>query len=227
MKRSPLISLKKVWKIYKIGTTNVPANQDISLDIYSNEFVVIVGPSGSGKSTLLNMIGSLDYPTKGTIKLDGKDISLLDESKLAQIRGEKIGFIFQSFHLIPSMTALENVALPMTFQGTDSEKNTQRAKKLLELVELGERMNHLPSELSGGERQRVAIARSLANNPEVIIADEPTGNLDQTTGKKIMKILKDIYKNEGKTVIIVTHDHDLVKLTKSEKIYKLVDGKVQ
>jgi putative ABC transport system ATP-binding protein len=172
------------------------------------------------------MIGSLDYPTKGQVFLDGQDISHLDESELAQIRGKKIGFVFQSFNLIGSMTALENVMLPMTFQDIAPAEKIKRAKKILDLVDMGERLYNLPSELSGGERQRVAVARALSNDPEVVIADEPTGNLDSKTGKNVMELLARIHK-QGKTVIIVTHDIDLIKRTKKHKIYKIVDGKLR
>lgn len=196
------------------------------MDIHKNEFVFIIGKSGSGKSTLLNMIGSLDYPSRGEIYLDNTNISLLEESDLAQIRGKKIGFVFQSFNLINSMTALENVMLPMTFQEVDASEKIKRAKKILNDVDMSHRLNNLPTELSGGERQRVAVARSLANDPEVIIADEPTGNLDTKTGKMIMSLFNRIHK-EGKTVIIVTHDLDLVKRTRKHKIYKIVDGELK
>ena len=222
----PIISLEKVWKIYDMGNSTIYANKDISLDIHKNEFVFIIGKSGSGKSTLLNMIGSLDYPSKGKIYLDSTNISSLEESELAQIRGKKIGFVFQSFNLINSMTALENVMLPMTFQEVDTSEKIKRAKKILNDVDMSHRLNNLPTELSGGERQRVAVARSLANDPEVIIADEPTGNLDTKTGKMIMSLFNSIQK-EGKTVIIVTHDLDLIKRTKKHKIYKIVDGEIK
>ncbi|MDP6845728.1 MAG: ABC transporter ATP-binding protein [Candidatus Nanoarchaeia archaeon] len=226
MIKTPVIQLENVSKIYGRGRAAIHANKNINLTINKNEFVVIIGPSGSGKSTLLNLIGSLDYPSKGAIKLDGQNIAHLDESELAQIRGRKIGFVFQSFHLIQSMTALENVMLPLTFQNMSAGEKQKRAINILTKVGLKSRMTHLPGELSGGENQRVAIARALANNPEVIIADEPTGNLDQSTGKKIMDLLLNIYKKEGKTVIIVTHDRDLVNITKSEKVYKIVDGEL-
>jgi putative ABC transport system ATP-binding protein len=222
----PIISLKKVWKIYDMGSSTIYANKKISMDIHKNEFVFIIGKSGSGKSTLLNMIGSLDYPSRGEIYLDNTNISLLEESDLAQIRGKKIGFVFQSFNLINSMTALENVMLPMTFQEVDASEKIKRAKKILNDVDMSHRLNNLPTELSGGERQRVAVARSLANDPEVIIADEPTGNLDTKTGKMIMSLFNRIHK-EGKTVIIVTHDLDLVKRTRKHKIYKIVDGELK
>lgn len=224
--KNPIISLKNVWKIYDMGDSKIYANSDISLDIYENEVVFITGKSGSGKSTLLNMIGSLDYPSRGKIFLDGINISTLKESDLAQIRGKKIGFVFQSFNLINSMTALENVMLPMTFQEIPREEKILRGKKILAKVDMTHRLNNLPTELSGGERQRVAVARSLANDPEVIIADEPTGNLDTKTGKMIMNLFDKINK-EGKTVIIVTHDLDLVKRTSEHKIYNLVDGKLK
>jgi len=222
----PIISLKNVWKIYDMGSSTIYANKKISMDIHKNEFVFIIGKSGSGKSTLLNMIGSLDYPSRGEIYLDNTNISLLEESDLAQIRGKKIGFVFQSFNLINSMTALENVMLPMTFQEVDASEKIKRAKKILNDVDMSHRLNNLPTELSGGERQRVAVARSLANDPEVIIADEPTGNLDTKTGKLIMSLFNRIHK-EGKTVIIVTHDLDLVKRTKKHKIYNIVDGELK
>ena len=222
----PIISLKKVWKIYDMGSSTIYANKKISVDIHKNEFVFIIGKSGSGKSTLLNMIGSLDYPSRGEIYLNNTNISSLAESELAQIRGKKIGFVFQSFNLINSMTALENVMLPMTFQEVDASEKIKRAKKILDDVDMSHRLNNLPTELSGGERQRVAVARSLANDPEVIIADEPTGNLDTKTGKMIMSLFNRIHQ-EGKTVIIVTHDLDLVKRTKKHKIYKIVDGELK
>ena len=209
-----------------MGDSKIYANKNISLDIFKNEVVFIVGKSGSGKSTLLNMIGSLDYPSRGKILLDGTNISSLEESDLAQIRGKKIGFVFQSFNLINSMTALENVMLPMTFQNIPAEEKKSKAEEILKKVEMGHRLNNLPSELSGGERQRVAVARSLANDPEVVIADEPTGNLDTKTGKMVMNLFKKIHK-EGKTVIIVTHDLDLVNRTREHKVYKIVDGEIK
>ena len=182
-----------------------------------------MGPSGSGKSTAMNLVGCLDTPTKGEIFLDKYNISHLSESDLAQIRGKKIGFIFQTFNLISSLTALENVALPMTFQGVSRTEKTEHAKKLLNLVGLGDRMNHLPGELSGGQKQRVAIARALINDPEIILADEPTGNLDTKTGDEIMNLLKTLNK-QGKTIILVTHNPDLSKL--ANKVIHIKDGKL-
>ena len=221
MKKS-IIKLENVWKTYKMGDVEVNALQGLSLHVNEGEFVAIMGPSGSGKSTAVNMIGCLDVPTKGRITLEQHDISKLSESELAQIRGRKIGFIFQQFNLIPTLTALENVMLPMIFQGIDEEKRTERAIKLLELVELGDRINHKPTELSGGQQQRVAIARALANNPEVVIADEPTGNLDSKTGTNVLDFLQKLHKKENKTIVMVTHDANLSKV--AERIEFLKDG---
>jgi putative ABC transport system ATP-binding protein len=221
-----IIKLDKVWKIYDMGSSKIYANKDISLEIQKGEFVYVVGKSGSGKSTLLNMIGSLDYPSRGKIFLDNKNIAEFSESDLAQLRGSKIGFVFQSFNLISSMTALENVMLPMTFQNKNNEEKIKRAKELLDMVDMGHRYNNLPGELSGGERQRVAVARSLANDPEVIIADEPTGNLDSKTGKIVMQMFEKINREDKKTIIIVTHDTDLVKRKSHHKVYKISDGEL-
>jgi putative ABC transport system ATP-binding protein len=208
-KKNPVIELNDVWKIYEMGDVEVKALRGISIIVNKGEFVSIMGPSGSGKSTCVNMVGCLDVPTKGKVILDGKDISTLSESELAQIRGKKIGFIFQKFNLINTLTAIENVMLPMTFQNIGFEERYDRALKLLKLVELDDRIDHRPNELSGGQQQRVAIARSLSNNPEVIIADEPTGNLDSKTGNIVMDFLKKMNKDEGKTIIMVTHDEEI------------------
>lgn len=223
MKKS-IIKLENVWKIYNMGDVEVNALQGLNLDVKEGEFLAIMGPSGSGKSTAINMIGCLDVPTKGKIVLDQHDISKLSESELAQIRGRKIGFIFQQFNLIPTLTALENVMLPMIFQGVDEKERIEKATKLLEMVELGDRINHRPTELSGGQQQRVAIARALANNPEVIIADEPTGNLDSKTGAIVLEFLKKFHKKESRTIVMVTHDANLVKV--AERIEFLKDGKI-
>lgn len=216
-----IIELKDVWKIYPMGDTTVEALKGINLSIDKGEFVCIMGPSGSGKSTAVNMIGCLDVPSKGKIYLDKKDISQMTESELAQIRGKKIGFIFQKFNLISTLTALENVMLPISFQGKDKEYQEKRAVELLKLVSLGERLNHTPNELSGGQQQRVAIARSLANDPEVILADEPTGNLDSKTGVNVMEYLQKLHK-KGKTIIMVTHDRELSKF--ADRTENLKDG---
>jgi putative ABC transport system ATP-binding protein len=216
-----IIHLEDVWKIYRVGDVDVAALRGITLSIKLGEFVAITGPSGSGKSTMMNMVGALDLPTKGAIYLDGKDISRLRESDLAEIRGKKIGFVFQQFNLIPSMTALENVMLPLEFQ--DRADAREKAIHALELVGLKDRMNHKPKELSGGQQQRVAIARALANDPEVILADEPTGNLDTKTGKEIMTLLERLHE-EGRTIILITHDLYLANF--GERIIKLADGKI-
>ncbi|MBI2208407.1 ABC transporter ATP-binding protein [Candidatus Woesearchaeota archaeon] len=218
-----MIKLDNVWKIYQMGEVKVEALRGLSLEIRKGEFVAIMGPSGSGKSTAVNMIGCLDVPTKGHIYLDQHDISKLSESDLAQIRGRKIGFIFQQFNLLNTLTALENVALPMLFQNTDREKRLETAKKLLEMVELGDRMQHKPNELSGGQQQRVAIARSLSNNPEVVLADEPTGNLDSKTGEIVIRFLEKLNK-EGKTIIMVSHDANVAR--HAQRIEHLKDGRV-
>ena len=219
-----IIKLENVWKVYKMGHVEVNALQGLNLDVKEGEFLAIMGPSGSGKSTAVNMIGCLDVPTKGKIMLDQHDISKLSESELAQIRGRKIGFIFQQFNLIPTLTALENVMLPMIFQGVDEKERLHKAKKLLELVDLGERINHKPTELSGGQQQRVAIARALANSPDVIIADEPTGNLDSKTGTIVLDFLQKLHKNESKTIVMVTHDANLAKV--AERTEFLQDGRI-
>ncbi|MBI2656607.1 ABC transporter ATP-binding protein [Candidatus Woesearchaeota archaeon] len=222
--RKSVIKLENVWKIYKMGNVEVNALQGLNLEVKESEFVAIMGPSGSGKSTAVNMIGCLDVPSKGKILLDNHDISKLSESELAQIRGRKIGFIFQQFNLIPTLTALENVMLPMIFQGVNEEERVERATQLLELVELGDRVHHKPTELSGGQQQRVAIARALANKPEVIIADEPTGNLDSKTGTIVLDFLKKLHAKEHKTIIMVTHDANLSRV--AERIEFLKDGAI-
>ena len=206
-----IIKLENVWKIYRMGKVEVNALRGIDLVIKKGDFVSVMGPSGSGKSTAVNMIGCLDIPTKGRIILEHHDISHLEESELAQIRGKKIGFIFQQFNLINTLSALENVMLPMIFQGKSREDRIKRAEELLTLVGLGERMTHRPTELSGGQQQRVAIARALSNDPEVIFADEPTGNLDSTTGQMVMEFLRDLNQKQKKTIIMVTHDERLAK----------------
>lgn len=223
-KSKAVIKLKDVWKIYKMGEVEVPALRGLDFEVKEGEFVSIIGPSGSGKSTAMNMIGVLDFPTKGKIYLDGKDITQMDESDLAQIRGKKIGFIFQQFNLLNTLTALENVMLPMTFQGIPESERRKRAQALLDMVELGDRVHHKPTELSGGQQQRVAIARSLSNDPEVILADEPTGNLDSKTGTNVLEFLKKLNKEQGKTIIMVTHDVGLSKEAKRSEYLK--DGKI-
>lgn len=220
----PLIRLDNVHKNYIMGDTVVRALDGVDTEIRKGDFIVIVGPSGSGKSTMMNMVGALDLASEGEIYLEGQDIEHLEESELAQIRGRKIGFVFQTFNLIPTLTALENVMLPMTFQNMGNEEKNKRSNEILEKVGLGHRKDHLPNELSGGERQRVAISRALANNPDVILADEPTGNLDSKTGKEIMKIFQDLNK-QGKTIILVTHDLNLTKY--ASRVLHMRDGKLE
>ncbi len=217
------LELRNVCKNYEMGDSVIHAVDGANLEVKEGDFIAIVGPSGSGKSTMMNLVGALDLATRGDIFLDNVNIEHLEESELAQIRGKKIGFIFQTFNLIPTQTALENVALPMMFQGIEKQERIERAKELLKKVGLGDRMEHLPGELSGGQRQRVAIARALANNPKIILADEPTGNLDTKTGEEIVKIFEELNK-QGKTVIVVTHDDELAK--KARKIVRLRDGRI-
>lgn len=224
-KMAKVIELKNAARYYEMGDNIVKALDGVDIEVEKGDFVAIMGPSGSGKSTAMNLIGSLDLPTQGSIELEGSDVSYLDESELSQLRGKKIGFIFQSFNLIPNLTAKENIMLPMMFQALDSQEREKKAESLLNLVDLGDRMEHYPNQLSGGQQQRVAIARSLANDPEVILADEPTGNLDTKTGEKVMSFLKKLNK-KGKTIIMVTHDPELAK-QHARTIYRLKDGKVE
>ncbi|MBD3203808.1 ATP-binding cassette domain-containing protein [Candidatus Woesearchaeota archaeon] len=223
-KKKEIIKLREVWKTYQMGEVKVHALRGLNLTVREGEFIAIQGPSGSGKSTAMNLVGCLDIPSKGTIYLDGKDISQLSESDLAQIRGQKIGFVFQQFNLITTLTALENITLPMIFQRMTEQERQERGKKLLKMVELEERIYHKPTELSGGQQQRVAIARALANDPEVVLADEPTGALDSKTGVNVMKFLEKLHKEENKTIVMVTHDDNLAKY--AQRIEYLKDGKV-
>ena len=217
-----LIELKNVAKHYAMGDSTVKALDGVSIKIEKGDFVAIMGPSGSGKSTAMNFVGSLDLATYGKIYLDGTDISKLSESEIAQLRGKKIGFIFQSFNLVPNMTAKENVMLPMIFQGASVEIREKRAEELLRMIDLGDRMDHYPKQLSGGQQQRVAIARALANDPEVILADEPTGNLDSKSGEKVMQFLEDLCAR-GKTIIMVTHDAERAE-KHARTVYWIRDG---
>ncbi len=221
--KKPIIEIKDVNKIYKMGEIEFYALKDINLTINSGDFLVITGPSGSGKSTLMNIVGCLDIPSNGEVYLHDSDITKMSESNLARLRGKTIGFIFQQFNLMPSLTAYENITLPLEFQKYDVSEIEKEANRVLSLVNLTDRAHHLPRELSGGQQQRVAIARALSGNPEIILADEPTGNLDSKTGIFIMDFLKELHK-KGKTIILVTHDLNVAKY--GEKIVHIIDGKI-
>lgn len=216
-----VIELNKIRKSFKMGREWLEVLKGIDLKVFRNEYVALMGPSGSGKSTLMNILGCLDTPTSGEYFLNGKNVSRLDDDQLAAIRNKEIGFIFQTFNLMPRLTALENVALPLIYAGISKEERTRRAQEMLELVGLADRMNHKPNELSGGQRQRVAIARSLVNNPSILLADEPTGNLDSKTSYEIMELFDDIHL-QGNTIILVTHEEDIAEHAK--RIIKLKDG---
>ena len=218
----PLLDLKGITKEYKLGKTIVRALRGLDLNIEEGEIVAIMGPSGSGKSTLMHIVGALDTPTGGTAILDGQDLQRLKERQLVTLRGKKVGFVFQTFNLIQTLSAQQNVELPMIFQGIRKGERARRAKELLSKVGLADRVRHRPNELSGGERQRVAIARALANDPEIILADEPTGNLDSESGAPILALLKKLSTDDGRTVIIVTHDPDATAI--ADRIVRLRDG---
>jgi putative ABC transport system ATP-binding protein len=219
-----IMKMQDVWKIYKMGAVEVPALRGVSVEIKTGDFVAIIGASGSGKSTMMNLIGCLDIPSRGSIHLKSKDISTLSESNLASFRGKTIGFIFQQYNLIQSMSAFENVKLPLEFLEYDERKASARAREILALVGLVDKMHHRPIQLSGGQQQRVSIARSLASNPEIILADEPTGALDSVTGKEVLNMLKRLWKDQGKTIIMVTHDLNLARY--AHTTIELKDGQV-
>jgi len=219
-----IISVRDLTKTYIMGAEIIRALQGINLDIYKNEYVALMGPSGSGKSTLMNLIGCLDSPTSGTYILNDIDVSSMSDSELATVRNKEIGFIFQTFNLLPRLTALDNVALPLVYSGLRKSMRIEKATHALNIVGLGDRITHKPNELSGGQRQRVAIARALVNNPAIILADEPTGNLDTKTSIEIMTIFEDIHKN-GNTVIIVTHEPDIAE--HCHRMVRLRDGMVE
>lgn len=219
-----LIVTKDIWKIYKLGKEEVQALRGINLEIKKNEFVAIMGPSGSGKSTLLNILGCLDTPTSGKYFLNGKEVSQLSDDELALIRNKEIGFVFQVFNLLPNVDAFHNVELPLIYNGTPKKERRERVISALKMVELAHRMKHKPSELSGGERQRVAIARALVNNPSLILADEPTGNLDSRSGAEIMNLFEKLH-SLGNTIIIVTHDPNIAE--RAKRIIYLKDGEIE
>jgi putative ABC transport system ATP-binding protein len=220
----PILVMERLCKNYELGTVQLRVLRDIALTINEGEYVAIMGPSGSGKSTLLNMIGCLDRPTSGDYWLGGLNVSLLDDDELSLIRGDRIGFIFQSFNLINQLNVIENIEVPMYYQGCSESESAERAKELATMVGLDERFEHRPSELSGGQQQRVAIARALANDPLIILADEPTGNLDSESGADILKILMDLHK-QGKTLIVVTHDDNIA--ASAERIVEIFDGRIK
>lgn len=222
--KNPILRLEDVWKIYKMGEIEVPALRGVTLDISQGDFVAIIGASGSGKSTMMNLMGCLDMPSKGRIFLKSQDISTLKESDLAAIRGKTIGFIFQQYNLIPSISAFENVMLPLEFLEHREDEAAVRTKEIMASVGLSDKMNNRPAQLSGGEQQRVSIARSLASNPEIILADEPTGALDSVTGKELLGMLSKLWKEEGKTIILITHDANIAKY--AHRVIELKDGQI-
>ncbi len=222
--KQEVIKISGITKFYRVGNQEVKALNGVDITIYKNEYVAIMGPSGSGKSTMMNILGCLDSPTGGAYILNGTDVSKMNDNDLAEVRNKEIGFIFQSFNLLPRYTALDNVALPLIYAGTSKKDREERAKEALMSVDLTDRMHHRPNELSGGQRQRVAVARALVNKPSIILADEPTGNLDTKTSIDIMKLFDEIH-NKGNTVIVVTHEEDIARYAK--RIIRLRDGVVE
>ncbi|MCB0685535.1 MAG: ABC transporter ATP-binding protein [Saprospiraceae bacterium] len=224
MTLQPVISVHNLTKTYQMGATVVKALQNIDLDIYPNEFVALMGPSGSGKSTLMNLLGCLDTPTAGEYFLGGENVADMDDNELANVRNRKIGFVFQTFNLLPRLSSLENVALPLVYAGISKEKRLDQSRRVLETVGLGERMEHKPNELSGGQRQRVAVARALVNDPQIILADEPTGNLDSKTSEEIMEMFENLHK-AGNTIILVTHEPDIAEY--AHRVVRMKDGMIE
>ena len=219
----PILKLRGITRDFKLGSQTVHVLKGIDLDIFKNQYVALMGPSGSGKSTLMNLLGCLDTPTAGSYELNGNDVSVMGDNELAEIRNHEIGFVFQTFNLLPRSTALENVALPLVYAGLGKEEREARAAEVLGQVGLADRMDHRPNQLSGGQRQRVAVARALVNNPALILADEPTGNLDSKTSIEIMKLFDDI-QAAGNTVVLVTHEEDIAQHAK--RVIRLVDGQI-
>ncbi len=219
-----VIKTENIWKVYELGAEKIPAVQGIDLEVQRGEYVAIMGPSGSGKSTLMNLIGCLDTPTNGTYYLNGKLVSQMNDDELAAIRNKEIGFVFQTFNLLPRASALHNVELPLIYSGAKAEERIEKAKQALRMVDLEDRMMHKPNELSGGQRQRVAVARALVNSPAILLADEPTGNLDTATGIDIMKLFDRLHK-QGNTVVLITHELDIAKY--ADRIIHIRDGKIE
>jgi putative ABC transport system ATP-binding protein len=224
MSNNAVIKVEDLSKVYLMGTTKVHALRTISLEVTRNDYVALMGPSGSGKSTLMNLLGCLDTPTSGNYLLDGVNVSLMEDGDLAEIRNRRIGFVFQTFNLLPRMSALENVALPLVYGGMRKTQRMERAAEVLDSVGLGDRITHRPNELSGGQRQRVAIARALVNRPSIILSDEPTGNLDSKTSSEIMELLEKIH-DEGNTIIVVTHEPEISE--HARRIIRLKDGLIE
>lgn len=220
----PIIRIRDLRRVYQMGSTEVRALDGVSFDVQENEYIAIMGPSGSGKSTLMNLIGCLDTPSSGSYELNGQDVSKLEDAELAEVRNREIGFVFQTFNLLPRTDCMANVELPLIYSGMKSSLRKERAAETLTKVGLGDRMDHKPNELSGGQRQRVAIARALVNNPSIILADEPTGNLDTKTGEEIMKLLEELYRM-GNTILLVTHENEIA--AHARRIIRLRDGIIE
>jgi putative ABC transport system ATP-binding protein len=219
-----LIEARGLWKSYSMQAEEVHALKGVDLDVESGEYAAIMGPSGSGKSTLMNLLGCLDTPSKGSYRLNGREVSAMEDDELAHVRNQEIGFVFQTFHLLPRASAMRNVELPLVYRGVRAEERAERARKALESVDLGDRLGHRPNELSGGQRQRVAIARALVNHPSLVLADEPTGNLDSATGEEILAIFDELNRR-GNTLLVVTHEEDVAAHAK--RVIRLRDGRIE